>query len=98
MDPAPLTLLLGAFAVLVALFVSAAKGDLYGAVLWYQSPKIWVWVSAVRLVVLPLMLLLFVKLVFHGISSGQFSPLILTSSCMCPTFHDPCCRSASRWA
>jgi hypothetical protein len=51
-DPAPLTLLLGAFAVLVALFVSAAKGDLYGAVLWYQSPKIWVWVSAVSLALL----------------------------------------------
>lgn len=48
MDPAPLTLLIGAFAVLMALFVSAAKGDLFGAVLWYQSPKIWVWVSAVR--------------------------------------------------
>jgi hypothetical protein len=49
-DPAPLTLLIGAFAVLMALFVSAAKGDLFGAVLWYQSPKIWVWVSAVRCV------------------------------------------------
>jgi hypothetical protein len=32
----------------MALFVSAAQGDLYGALLWYQSPKIWVFVSAVR--------------------------------------------------
>lgn len=47
-DPAPLVLALGVVAALVALFVSAAQGDLYGAVLWYQSTKIWSVVSAVR--------------------------------------------------
>ena len=47
-DPAPLTLVVCAIAILVALFVSAAQGDVYNAVLWYQSPKIWVFVSAVR--------------------------------------------------
>jgi thiol-disulfide isomerase/thioredoxin len=46
-DPAPLVLALCALAALAALFVSAAQGDLYGAVLWYQSPKIWSGVSAV---------------------------------------------------
>ncbi len=46
-DPAPLVLVLSIFAALVALFVSAAQGDLYGAVLWYQSTKIWSVVSAV---------------------------------------------------
>lgn len=47
MDPAPLLVLLGVFAALVALFVSAAKGDVFGALLWYQSANIWVVVSAV---------------------------------------------------
>jgi len=46
-DPTPLVLALGVVAALVALFVSAAQGDLYGAVLWYQSTKIWSVVSAV---------------------------------------------------
>lgn len=47
-DPTPLVLALSIVAALVALFVSAAQGDLYGAVLWYQSTKIWSIVSAVR--------------------------------------------------
>ena len=46
-DPAPVLVALGFFAALVALFVSAAKGDIFGALLWYQSPNIWVLVSAV---------------------------------------------------
>lgn len=46
-DPTPLVLALSIVAALVALFVSAAQGDLYGAVLWYQSTKIWSVVSAV---------------------------------------------------
>mmetsp|Transcript_67978 Transcript_67978/g.133679 ORF Transcript_67978/g.133679 Transcript_67978/m.133679 type:complete len:410 (+) Transcript_67978:45-1274(+) len=46
-SPDLLLLALGLFAILAALFVSAAKGDFYGAVLWYQSPKIWVVVSSI---------------------------------------------------
>ena len=46
-DPMPLLVLLGAIAALVALFVSAAKYDVYGSVFWYQTPKLWIVVSAV---------------------------------------------------
>lgn len=46
-SPEPLLLALGVVAVLVALFVAAASGDVYAALLWYQSPKIWVVVSVV---------------------------------------------------
>lgn len=45
--PEPLLLVLGVIGVLVALFVAAASGDVYAALLWYQSPKIWVVVSIV---------------------------------------------------
>mmetsp|Transcript_25787 Transcript_25787/g.43026 ORF Transcript_25787/g.43026 Transcript_25787/m.43026 type:complete len:411 (+) Transcript_25787:66-1298(+) len=46
-EPFPLVVGLGILAALVALFVSAAKGDLYGSILWYQSPRIWIVVSAI---------------------------------------------------
>lgn len=47
MDPAPVLVALGIMAALVALFVSAAKGDIFSALLWYQSANIWVVVSSV---------------------------------------------------
>lgn len=46
-DPKPVLIVLGAIAAIMALFVSAASYDVYGALLWYQSPRIWVFVSAV---------------------------------------------------
>ena len=48
LDPQPFLLLLGVLSILLALFVTAAGDDIYSALLWYQSPKVWIWVSAVR--------------------------------------------------
>jgi len=47
MDPQPVLLLLGALSILLALFVTCAGDDIFSALLWYQSPKVWIWVSAV---------------------------------------------------
>ena len=47
-DPQPFLLLLGVLSALLALFVTAAGNDIFSALLWYQSPKVWIWVSAVR--------------------------------------------------
>jgi hypothetical protein len=47
-DPQPFLLLLGVLSALLALFVTAARNDIFSALLWYQSPKVWIWVSAVR--------------------------------------------------
>lgn len=38
---------IGVFALLLSLFVSAAVYDVFGSLLWYQSPKIWVAISIV---------------------------------------------------
>jgi len=46
-DPVPCILALCLVSLLVALFVSNASYDVYGALLWYQSPRLWVLVSAV---------------------------------------------------
>ncbi len=53
--PEPLLLGLCVVAVLGALFISAASYGVYEALLWYQSPRIWVCVSVVRccLLVMP---------------------------------------------
>lgn len=41
------------FAVLLALFVSAAIYDIFGSLLWYQTPKLWVIVSVVSTMIRP---------------------------------------------
>jgi hypothetical protein len=36
---------------LLALFVSAAVYDIFGSLLWYQTPKLWVIISVVSTIV-----------------------------------------------
>jgi hypothetical protein len=47
-DPWPLLAVLGAVAVLAALFVGAASSDVSKAFFWYRSPFLWMTVSVVR--------------------------------------------------
>ena len=49
LDPAPVLLGLCLLALLLALFVSGAAADVLSALLWYQSPKIWIVVSSVSM-------------------------------------------------
>jgi hypothetical protein len=49
-DPWPLLAILGAVAVLVALFVGAASSDVSRAFFWYRSPFLWMSVSVVSLI------------------------------------------------
>jgi hypothetical protein len=46
-DPWPLLAVLGAVAVLAALFVGAASSDVSKAFFWYRSPFLWMSVSVV---------------------------------------------------
>lgn len=46
-DPIPFLIGLCLVALLLALFVSNASYDVFGSLLWYQSPSIWVVISAV---------------------------------------------------